>query len=290
MSGFAAAYNRDTNDIWLNNMLGDIVDSRHDAACRATGQDYDDDTVDAPDDYDANDVHTATTISRNASPRPMPQQSRSFTSIAQRVNLHGSPGSENARLHSPGFSSGPPAHNRRLRSRSSARSAVSSSHQREHSLTATVTRPEGILSWSRRRPVPERLSTLSTASTALESDPEKIDPEKTSSLGPAQAGQNHLRYPHDFSLGRLEEDIEKAVAELAPEGLVEVEDGCMFPPHPGVKPLRRHKSDSEPEPSLLEDPDTQYPAPLPLALIVLGVCLSVFIISMDRSIVTTVRV
>jgi hypothetical protein len=47
-----------------------------------------------------------------------------------------------------------------------------------------------------------------------------------------------------------------------------------LPAHPGV---------------ILEEPDTQYPSPLPLALIVLGICLSVFVISLDRTIVTTVR-
>ena len=47
-----------------------------------------------------------------------------------------------------------------------------------------------------------------------------------------------------------------------------------LPAHPGVT---------------LEEPDTQYPSPLPLALIVLGICLSVFVISLDRTIVTTVR-
>ena len=286
MSGFAAAYNGDANDVWLNYLLEDIVESRRDASCRRTGQDYDDDTVDAPGNFDANNVHTATTLSRNVSHRPKPQQSRSFTSIAQRVNSHGSPRSEEAGLHSRG----PTAHNRRLRSPSSARSATSSSHQHENSLTAIITPPQRTFSWSRRRPAPERLSTLSTASTALESDPEKIDLEKTSSLGSPQAGHHNIHFQHHSSLGRLEEDVEKTAAELAPEGLVEVEDGCMFPPHPGVKPMRRYKSRPSPEPSLVENPEAQYPAPLPLALIVLGVCLSVFIISMDRSIVTTVRV
>ena len=44
----------------------------------------------------------------------------------------------------------------------------------------------------------------------------------------------------------------------------------------------------KPQPSPPGEPDAQYPSSLTLALIVLGVCLSVFIISMDRSIVITV--
>lgn len=91
-------------------------------------------------------------------------------------------------------------------------------------------------------------------STAVSSDFEKSDLEKTSQFNDSQ---------ESLQSGNFD-----------------------FPVHPGVRPLEKNRH--RPTKSLVEDPETQYPGPLPLALIVAGVCLSVFIISLDRSIITTV--
>ena len=65
-----------------------------------------------------------------------------------------------------------------------------------------------------------------------------------------------------------------------------------FAPHPAVRPLavwheKSSESDSDNRPPNATADNTVYPKALALALIILGVCLSVFIISLDRSIVTT---
>ncbi|KAK5076895.1 hypothetical protein LTR64_005625 [Lithohypha guttulata] len=59
-----------------------------------------------------------------------------------------------------------------------------------------------------------------------------------------------------------------------------------FAPHPGVRLLLYNERVVEPPSNTNHDTEV-YPSSLPLALIVLGICLSVFIISLDRGIITT---
>ncbi|KAK5097777.1 hypothetical protein LTR70_002819 [Exophiala xenobiotica] len=60
-----------------------------------------------------------------------------------------------------------------------------------------------------------------------------------------------------------------------------------FAPHPGVRPLLYDEEFSH-MPETPQRAREDYPNPLPQSLIILGVCLSVFIISLDRGIITTV--
>lgn len=61
-----------------------------------------------------------------------------------------------------------------------------------------------------------------------------------------------------------------------------------FAPHPGVRPLQEKEDRSVlGEAAGAVDDNHKYPGPLALGLIIVGICLSVFIISLDRNIITT---
>jgi hypothetical protein len=62
-----------------------------------------------------------------------------------------------------------------------------------------------------------------------------------------------------------------------------------FESHPAVRPLEKERKTLGEAAGPDDDDPTEYPGPLSLALIVTGICLSVFIISLDRVIITTVR-
>ncbi|KAJ9612548.1 hypothetical protein H2200_004145 [Cladophialophora chaetospira] len=68
-----------------------------------------------------------------------------------------------------------------------------------------------------------------------------------------------------------------------------------FEIQPAIYPIERRKTQGETagqadEDGEAEDEDNnEYPGPLPLSLVVLGICLAVFIVSLDRSIITTVN-
>lgn len=59
-----------------------------------------------------------------------------------------------------------------------------------------------------------------------------------------------------------------------------------FAPHPGVRPLLYDEEFSH-MPETPQCAREDYPSPLPLSVIILGICLSVFIISLDRGIIVT---
>jgi hypothetical protein len=60
-----------------------------------------------------------------------------------------------------------------------------------------------------------------------------------------------------------------------------------FAPHPAVRPLQRREVLGEAAGRSEED-TAEYPGPLALSLIILGICLAVFTISLDRNVITTV--
>lgn len=66
------------------------------------------------------------------------------------------------------------------------------------------------------------------------------------------------------------------------------DEKVLFAPHPAVRPLASREILGLAAPPEENDEGHQYPGPLALALIIIGICLSVFIISVDRNIVTTV--
>jgi hypothetical protein len=49
------------------------------------------------------------------------------------------------------------------------------------------------------------------------------------------------------------------------------------------------KNEEQPQQANVEEDETVYPGPLPLSILVIGIALSVFLISLDRTIITTVR-
>lgn len=70
--------------------------------------------------------------------------------------------------------------------------------------------------------------------------------------------------------------------------LCTVSEFSEFDSHPIIRPLEVGKAPGEAGHDDENDP-TQYPGRLALSLIVVGICLSVFVISLDRNIITTVR-
>lgn len=66
------------------------------------------------------------------------------------------------------------------------------------------------------------------------------------------------------------------------------DDKVAFAPHPAVRPLASREILGHAAPPSEDEGEHQYPGPFALTLIIIGICLSVFIISVDRNIVTTV--
>ncbi|KIW13259.1 hypothetical protein PV08_08446 [Exophiala spinifera] len=83
--------------------------------------------------------------------------------------------------------------------------------------------------------------------------------------------------------------IDKALEITDPRDrrLSTVSEFSHFDSHPAVQPLGAQQALDEAACSDDENDLTQYPGLLRLALIVVGICLSVFVISLDRSIITT---
>ena len=107
---------------------------------------------------------------------------------------------------------------------------------------------------------------------ALPSRPQRQVQSPPPACSPVRSGRNRVRLP-PVSPNLLDVPILDGRPDQNPQDSLG-SSNFDLPAHPGV---------------ILEEPDTQYPSPLPLALIVLGICLSVFVISLDRTIVTTVR-
>lgn len=119
--------------------------------------------------------------------------------------------------------------------------------------------------------------TLSTASTE-------------SSLSVDQGASCFPQHPASHPLGGVYLPLEKRTSSwrLHPATAI----STNFAPHPAVRPLANWSEKDDGEDASEKGADspldnTAYPQALPLALIILGVCLSVFIIALDRTIVTT---
>ena len=97
-------------------------------------------------------------------------------------------------------------------------------------------------------------------------------------------------HPAAMPLGRLNTALQRSTSSWQLHATV---ISSNFAPHPAVRPLaiwdeKTLDEDERNQHTLASKEDeTIYPKSLALALIILGVCLSVFIISLDRSIVTT---
>lgn len=71
--------------------------------------------------------------------------------------------------------------------------------------------------------------------------------------------------------------------------LSDVPEFAGFDSHPAVRPLESRATLGEAAGPHKDDESVQYPGPLTLTPILIGICLSVFIISLDRNIITTVK-
>ncbi len=276
MAGIAAVYSRESNNVWLNYLLEDIVASnRGDTSCIGAGQAFDDDLVYALEGEGTTDIR------RNKSARSARRESArrllSANEVPQRSLSERSTRSDRSQLPSPRLSRSP-----------------SSAHPPEtlpQSPPVVVPEPlnipgirvtpddevpsDDVPATGPERPSPYRIPTIrfSQYPGSVRSARERLH-RQTLSISST--------YSNTIVGSEAGED-EKASRRNSEES---VDSDNTFPTHPGVRPLAVRRWTMEP--SILEHPDTEYPKPLPLALIVFGVCLSVFIISLDRSIITTV--
>ena len=67
-----------------------------------------------------------------------------------------------------------------------------------------------------------------------------------------------------------------------------ISEVSAFQPHPAVRPLYDNRKSLGEAAGRTDDDAQEYPRPLALSLIILGICLAVFIISLDRNIIATV--
>lgn len=320
MASFAPAYQHESNSIWLNQLFTEIVDPSARVNCRDYGRDWDDDMVDADafDDFsdDFEDQHTSPQGHRRTLSSPTSQLSDTPLHIPPRQSSLWSSHSRNSR--STRSRSLRPSRNSRRQSR--YRSPESSeSRPRDGTAQVPVSSMSAFVSNGANSSSSRRFGVVSPEQSdgTLERLPSSVSfPSKTSSKATSNAVSQPTQSPPAIEVPipnspappyeepRLPtKALHRSVSsqgwsrseKLAPVDLRRetsrlsvISEFSGFPSHPGVRPLTSREVLGEAAgPS--DDDNTEYPGPFALTLIIIGICLSVFIISLDRNIITTVR-
>ena len=269
MASFAAAYQREQNDAWLNQIVGEIIDPSQRINCRDLGRDSDGDLVDDPDYVSADDDFENSEKQQNGRTRASSQStSGSFVTA-------------------PGPS--------RLSSRSRPRRKSS-----KHSSKASRSQLGRQSEHSRRRlsdggsqvPASPLSGTTEAASRSsrLYYDGTRADQASPEAMPPksrAPAYKQVARPPKALYRSISSQVWEKPGLRRQDSRLSAISEFSGFASHPAIRPLEKRDVLGEAAGPSEED-ETEYPGPLALALIIVGICLSVFIISLDRNIITTV--
>ena len=305
MAAFAAAYQHEGNDAWLNQVVNDVIDSASIARAssrsrsrslrsisRSTTDRWREPSRDAnssraqhaarktpgddggrtyQDDTDAAAFITARSeVSRGRRPNHSLDRTISPASCLTRTSSRGSgrntPQSTLTQASPPAYSQrsdhGPVGSVSIVRPESRAESSAKS--------TLSVS-THGAANFPETSYIPSRYTPRKSKVTASGIMAENVD--ASSDARAVRSDDNETRFePPERRLSTVSESSE-----------------FKFESHPAVRPLENRKALGEAAGPADEDDPTEYPGPLPLALIVLGICLSVFIISLDRNIITTVH-
>ncbi|EXJ86294.1 hypothetical protein A1O1_06664 [Capronia coronata CBS 617.96] len=151
-----------------------------------------------------------------------------------------------------------------------------------------VTHPQmGSVSPTRRHPW-DKDSTNSIVSSraAVELPEASCDPSRSRSEVSQTEQHGRPRDPGDSRSKAVRFNTHETMAEPTRRSST-VSEFSGFESHPAVRPLEMSRGLINAAGLAVADDPSQYPKPLALASIVLGICLSVFIISLDRNIITT---
>ena len=316
MANFAPAYHHESNTQWLNELVGEIIDPAQRPNCRDYGRDWDDDMVDAEDsdefDPDKPKIHQDRSAHRQTTSSPTtngPAQGPSIPArtwsarrsrISQASTKRASTSSPTSQLfrnfsnrHRHSESDSRRQHNRRSQAVISPMSDRSASpfpafeedaQARTHPDMSMVQPNSPVSAFSdtsvkgkARDMRQSRLSGISARQIPDTPAPpydEVVQKPKALHRSFSQQGWSRYEKSGGAQLNRHNSTL-SAISEFS-----------GFPSHPGVRPFDHREVLGEAAGKA--DDDEEYPAPLPLTLIIIGVCLSVFVISLDRNIITTV--
>lgn len=253
MSGSPPAYQHSSNDAWLNNVVGDIVSdvqSRRGSLVSRSWSSRDDDAASSAEGTDATAILPTMTYSQHGQ---QDSNSQPRSQCHPRLSTHSS----------------------WTRTRDSCRQISEC-----RTTSAIAKNPE-----ARRQ----------TARPGIEGDRSTQEPSDSNE----RSGSPRSSHPpaRDPMRRRKDESEIPSDAYFPTLGkrLSTVSEFSGFQPHPAVGPLepRGALGEASGPPYGADDDneeDASYPGPLALSLVVLGICLSVFIVSLDRNIITTVGI
>jgi hypothetical protein len=271
MAGFAAAYEQDRNWDWLDEIVGSIITP---AQSRDPGHRHFNGSSD--DDLSSNDDFVST----------REYDGMSHGGRDSRLTRDSSPAASFFTAFGPSRQSSLPRV-WRSNSRRSQRAASSRSRRRAESRQSGSSRTASVVESS----VPaskERVHLDGICSEAEESGNQERPQRPTQAFHPSNTPQKALFRSLSSQKARVRWDDEKTLARKDSR-LSDISEFSGFETHPAIRPLEKRDVLGEAAgPS--DDDDAEYPGPLPLTLIIIGICLSVFIISLDRNIITTVSI
>lgn len=252
MSGFTAAYQNEANEAWLNDVIRGIIDSDHHSQHRSRSS-LGANTPDLDDQLE----------------RPRAVTRSSYVSARSRRSF--SPFSWHSRS-----------------SRSKHDRAIS-----DDGLSITQNEPQQKVRESTATPSrcssDSRTVASSSRASQLKTDHQRAtfnSPTFSSRIGSPSSDRPRSHYLK--AILESTEDLSRPDSTSLYESIDDEKPIFKFAPHPAVRPLASCEVLGQAAPPSEEDGDHQYPGPLALTLIIVGICLSVFIISVDRNIVTTV--
>lgn len=270
---FTAAYHQEANEAWLNDLLHGIIDPNHRPESRTFSR------------------HT----SRNTpTPSNFGDQSQRPTAPRRQSHL-----SQSTRRSFSPFSWRSPSRGRPSRSRSRTDARTTDVRSPSVYPESTVPQYRNTASPScRESDVVSVVSSIQPRQSRFEEQRALASPVSAISIPEKTARRlSDARTIVSNGGGGTQTHNLKAIME-SPNlsdadsfGAVEdyEDEKLAFAPHPAVRPLGRNEVIlGHAAPPDETDDDHQYPGPFALALIIIGICLSVFIISVDRNIVTTV--
>ncbi|KAJ9499942.1 hypothetical protein H2202_004332 [Exophiala xenobiotica] len=299
MAGIAAAYQHEGNDAWLNQVVSDIIDSASIArpssrsrsrSLRSVSRSTTGRWRDASRDTNSNRAqHVARDIAGDDAGGTYPENADAATFVTAR--------SEVSRGRRPNHSLDRTISQQSCLSGASSRGSGRNTSQSVHTQTSppaysqrpghgpmgslSIVRPEsraassgntthGAPNFPETTYIPSRYAPRTPKVTASGTMAENVE---------ASSDARSVRFDDKQRWSEPPQRRLSTVSEYSE---------FKFESHPAVRPLEnRRKVLGEAAGPAAEDDPTEYPGPLPLALIVLGICLSVFIISLDRNIITT---